>query len=195
MSQYGALANQPNRQALAEQSYQALANLDAANLGRDIQGAGQRAAQFGRLGSGMVTAETGDIFGQHQAELANIKAQLAAGTAGQQLQDQLNRLGAAQGVTGQLAGLDTERYGQLAGERGYQAAQSQQAYNNALAAAGLTQPNPLATEIGGQYGQQGQNALAGAGNTLAQIFALTGKRPYQYGGGQSGGQGDYPSYG
>lgn len=178
-TQLGALDAMPNRQQLAEQSYNALANLDTANLQRDIQGAGQRAAQFGRLGSGMVTAETGDIFGQHQAELANIKAQLASGTAGQEAQDALNRLSAQQGVAGQLSGLDQQQYGNLTNERGYQAGLSQQAYNNALSAAGLTQPNPLGAEIAQGYSNLGQGQMAGAGNTLATLFGMS--NPYQYG--------------
>lgn len=180
-SQYGKFAGMPDRRALAEQEYNALATLDNANLGRDIQGAGQRAAQFGKLGSGMVTAETGDIFGQHRDYLAKVKSDLATSTAGQMTQDQLNRLSAAQGVTGQLSGLDDAAYGKNYAERGYQAGESQQAYDNALAAAGLTSPNPLATQIAGTYGQQGSAQMTGAGNTLAQLFAMSGKRPYAYG--------------
>lgn len=183
--QYGALNNMPNRQDLAMQQYQALANADTANTGKLLQQAGQESAAFGQLGSGMEASQIGDVFGQHEANLANIKSQLSAQTAGQMTQDQLNKLSAAQGVTGQLSGLDQTQYGNLTGERGYQEGVSQQAFNNALASAGLTQPNTAAQlGVAGNYAQQGQNQIAGAGSTLQTLFGLN---PYQYGGGSGGG--------
>lgn len=210
MSALGALGSAPNRQQLAEQEYGALANQDTANTQKLLQQAGQQNAAFGTLGSGMQAAGIGDIFGQHEANLGSIKAQLAAQTGGQIQSDLLNNVGAAQGVTstlgglgqgeqalglqqgqaqanlglaqgGALAGIGSQQYGQNLGNLGfqqgqqrYQAGLSQQAYDNALAAAGLTQPSPLGAQIGGAYSNLGQQQMAGAGNTLATLFGLGG---------------------
>lgn len=112
------LNNAPSRQQLAEQTFQSLGNIENAQLGKDIRSAGQRAAAFGRLGSGMVDEETGDIFGAHKSKLADIRRQLSTDAAGQQMGDQLGKINAASGLAGQFGGEDLNRAGFTQGLRG-----------------------------------------------------------------------------
>ena len=179
----GSLANAPSRQDLALQSYDALANADLANRGAAIRGLGQRAAALGRIGSGMVTSEAGDIFRQGEANLANTRAQLSAGAAGGTMQDQLARLGAAQGVTQGLGGLDLAQnqlgfQGQLAGANlalgragAYQGLGGQQFGQNQAMADFLLRK-------GGQQAGIGQQQF---GQELTGREELRGERGYQQG--------------
>jgi len=111
LSALGSLNNAPSRSQTAQNLYGALSDQETANTGAKIRDLGQRSAALGRLGSGMVTSEAGDIFGQREANLAAIKAQLAAQTSGQEQGDILNRIQAAQGVTQGLGGLDLAQSG------------------------------------------------------------------------------------
>jgi len=176
----------PDRGQLAQQTFQQLTDITEPQYQQDLRQVGQSAAQYGRLNSGLTTSELGDVGLQRQKYLGNLAQQLSTQSAGQTLQDRLSQLGA-------LSGLDQQQYQNLTGERGYQAGQSQQAYNNALAASGLTGPSPVSLGIAGQYGQNAQGLYGGAGNIMAQILAQYGNRPYT-GTGAGPFSGD-PSYG
>lgn len=154
----------PDRGALAAQTFQQLTDASAPQYQQDLRSVGQRAAQYGRIGSGVTTSELGDVALQRQKYLGNLAAQLATQSAGQTLADR------------QLT------YQDLLGERGYQQGTSQQAFDNALAAAGLTQPSTAALGIGEQYGANAQGAYAGTGNLLMQLLQQYGpKAPSTFG--------------
>lgn len=156
----GTLGSLPNRQQLAEQSFQALEAASLPGTQQAMRDLGQRAASLGRIGSGMVTSEAGDIFRQRELGLANIRAQLAAQTAGQQLGDELSKLGGAQSVGGQQFGQQQALTEGLRGERGFQAGEEQRAINNALQQF-LTQQGAQGQAFGQDLAQQ--QLLAGMG--------------------------------
>jgi hypothetical protein len=103
------LKGAPSRSQTASSLYGALEKLDRAGEAKDVRGVGQRNAAMGRLGSGMVNDELSDVYGEHDARLASIKAQLAYDTAGAERGDTLNEINAAQGLTQGLGGLDLSR--------------------------------------------------------------------------------------
>lgn len=176
MQSLAALGNAPNRSDIASNLYSALSKQDTANLGKDIQGLGQRAASLGRLGSGMVTSEAGDIFGQHEANLAAIRANLAANTAGQEQGDLLNRLGATQGVAQGLGGLDLQR-NQLGSNIGLNQAEALQGLQGQQYGQGLGNLGFLQQERGYQQGEE-QRSI---GNALQQYLTQQGAQGQAFG--------------
>jgi hypothetical protein len=169
--------NAPDRNALAQQTFGELSAQTEPDYQAALRAATQAGAAGGQLGSGMLTERlTSDPFGssglglQRQKYLGNLAAELSTQSAGQTLQDRLSQLQAGQGVLGQLSGLDQQGYQDVLGERSYETGLSQQAYDNALAAAGLSQPNPLAANIANTYSGQAQGAYGNAGDLLRLLF-------------------------
>jgi hypothetical protein len=195
----------PNLQESTQNLYGALTNQANVQSAQQLRDLGQRAASLGRLGSGMVTADAGDIFRQREANLAGIGANLAnqsaqaqnaqqfgqgqalAGLSGQQFGMGQGQLGAQQGVLGQLSGLESQQYGQNLGnlgflqqERGYQQGLDQQALQNRVSQEQLQQQ-----EQGQAFGQQQDQANALAqyglqdpnplGNYIAQQYGQQGE--------------------
>ena len=110
--------NSPSRLDLAQQAFKTLDENTNDQRQRGIQQTGQAAARLGRLGSGMVTTDLGNLEDRLQQNRDQALRGLSVETAGQQLQDQFGRLGAAQGVYGQQFGADQGTAGTRAGERG-----------------------------------------------------------------------------
>jgi hypothetical protein len=204
------IQNLPNLQQSTQDLYGALTNQANVQSAQQLRDLGQRAASLGRLGSGMVTADAGDIFRSREANLAGIGANLAnqsaqaqnaqqfgqsqalSGLAGQQLGFGQSQLGAQQGLLGQLSGLESQQYGQNLGnlgflqqERGYQQGLDQQAVQNRALQEQLQQQ-----EQGQAFGQQQDQA-----NALAQ-YGLEGPNPLsQYIAQQYGQQGEQAQQG
>ena len=185
----------PDRQALANQTFQELTAQTQPQYQQDLRSVGQAAAQYGRLNSGLTTSQLGDVAQNRQQYLGNLAQQLSTQAAGQTLQDRLSALSGAEGGLGALQGADQTVLGNLQGERGYQQGLSQQAFNNALAAGGLTQPSPVALGIGSQYGQQAQGAYGSSGNLFQQLLRQYGPQPYTGAGSPTTLSGDPTGYG
>lgn len=112
------LVGAPSRQDLALQSYDALEKSSLADANAATREAFQRNAAGGRLGSGMLDENVGDIFGQRKLKLADARAGLARDTAGQELDDRLKKLNAYQGAGRDFTGQDLETAGFGQGLRG-----------------------------------------------------------------------------
>lgn len=122
------LQNTPDRAKLAADAYALLQERAQPAYEQSLRSVGQKAAALGRVGSGLTTNELGDVATLHDRTLDQSRRQLAGDAASLTLQDQLSKLGAAQGVLGQLGGLDTSA-GQL--NLGY-AQQNNQSRNDAF---------------------------------------------------------------
>lgn len=175
-TQLGALQG-PDRQALAQQTFGALTSETDPAYVDALRKVNEAAAAGGRVGSGVTTSELGDVALGRQKYLGNLAKELSADAAGQSLNDRLAALSGTEGGLGTLAGLDYSGRQELRGERGYESDQSQQAFQNALEAAGLTGPSGAALGIGGQYGQQAGDYYQGAGGILQQILARQQQAP------------------
>lgn len=112
------LNSTPNRQELASRSLQLLEQEGSPAYEQELRQVGQKAAALGRIGSGMTTSDLGDVAQRRQESLARARERVSLDTAGQELQDRLNRLSATQGVFGQLGGEDRSNESVLAGQRG-----------------------------------------------------------------------------
>lgn len=114
----GTLTGTPDRQALAARSLALLEQESAPQFANELRQVGQKAAALGRIGSGMTTSDLGDVAQRRQESLARARERTAIDTAGQEIQDRINRLTATQGVFGQLGGEDRSNEGLLAAQRG-----------------------------------------------------------------------------
>ena len=190
------LGTAPDRATLAGQTYGQLEAQSQPEYEKELRDVGGRAATLGRIGSGVTTSELGDVAMNRQKYLGNLREQLATQSAGQTMQDRLNQLGAAQGVLGQLSGLDQQSYGNLFGERAYQHGLSREAlgdesgYDQFLGQlGGMGGASPLdAYNMGGQTGAQGAGVLSNAVQNIPNIWRMF-QGGYNPGVGSSGGGG------
>lgn len=100
------LNNTPDRAKLAADAYSLIQERAQPQFEQDLRAVGQKAAALGRVGSGLTTNELGDVTTLHDRTLDQARRDLANNAASMSLSDQLNKVGAAQGVLGQLGGLD-----------------------------------------------------------------------------------------
>ncbi len=192
------LSGAPSRREIA---LDVLRNFDAEQgdvRTRGIRDIGRGAAKFGRLGSGAVTTDLGNLEERLDENRNRLLRGLSADTAGAELGDLLGRLGATAGVGGQFrsedlgaAGFRQGLRGELRGERGFQRGLAQDAQQSniqrALAEAGLDDQaarRELALNqflggigFGGQQFDPATAALAGqfsdqAGGTVASLAQL-----------------------
>jgi len=166
------LAGAPNRQELALQSLQ---NFDAEQgdirqLG--IQDIGRAGARLGRLGSGMVTTDLGNLEDRLNTTRERMLSDLSQQTASQELGDRLSNLSALSGVGGQFNVEDLASGGMQQGLR---------EENRGERAAGLANQ-----ALGSGIGLQQAGALGGLASDIygrdAGLRAEDrGERNFQYG--------------
>jgi len=158
------LSQMPDRGQIASDQFQNLLDQAKRDEFLGIQNAGRAGARLGRLGSGMVTTDIGNLEGVINQRLIEGARGLSADTAAQSLQDRINALNASGGAYNQLAGQDLigANYGlnrsaalaglagqglsaqesgrqALVGERGYQQGLDQQALQNRIGETTLAQ--------------------------------------------------------
>ena len=104
--QYLANLNGPDRSKLASDQFALLEAQSQPGFENAQRQIGQKAAAFGRVGSGITTTELGDLGLQREKNLNQTKQQLSLDTAAQTLNDRLSQLNAAQGVTQGFGSLD-----------------------------------------------------------------------------------------
>jgi len=104
--QYLANLNGPDRSKLASDQFALLEAQSQPGFENAQRQIGQKAAAFGRVGSGITTTELGDLGLQREKNLNQAKQQLSLDTAAQTLNDRLSQLNAAQGVTQGFGSLD-----------------------------------------------------------------------------------------
>ena len=175
------LYNAPDRGQIAASQLDLLTQQSEPAFQKALQTVGQRAAALGRLGAGMTTSELGDVTTLRERALAQARQGLAADTAGQTLNDRLNRLNATQGYAGNLYGQEAAARGELRGERGYQTDTANQALQNRINER-MMQENLLNSAFGRQatraqlgltgselYGQQANQNIGGAGDLIGSL--------------------------
>lgn len=198
----------PDRFALAQDALKTFDQNQANGEKLGIRDIGRNAAAGGRLGSGTINTELGDL----QSNLSQQRDQYTRGlindASSQTLSDRLASLNGAESGLGTLSGLDTQQQNALRGERGYQAGLDQQATDNAfrqhgaeqgdqnqafnqqqsitqlLANLGMGGPNPLLNSVGNNYQNQADSSYSNAGDVLRMLFANKGgtatATPYSY---------------
>src|SRR5690606_35952778 len=103
------LSDTPSREAIALERFRNILaeSEDARRLGiRDI---GRAAAALGRIGSGQVTTDLGNLEARIQETQQRAPRDLAAEAAGLELADRVARLGALRETGGQFGAEDLER--------------------------------------------------------------------------------------
>lgn len=175
------LADTPDRNELARQSWEQIAQASEPEFQKELQGVGQKAAALGRIGSGITTSELGDVTLQREKYLGNLQRQLATEASGQTLSDRLARLQAGQGLEAQQYGQEAGNRAELRGERGYQHDVAQEPYQQQLQQIALRdalinsefgrqlQAGQLGLEGAQMYGQQAGDAGGTASDLLQQL--------------------------
>lgn len=125
-----ALSGGPSLSDAAATEFRTLLDRNADQRTRGIQETGRGAARLGRVGSGMVTTDLGNLeerlrISEDQAA-AGLSADVARGEAG----NRRANLAAIMGLEGQQFGQEAGQRGELRTERGYQADTAQNALQN-----------------------------------------------------------------
>lgn len=158
----GAVGQGPN---LTQSALDRLAELDQATTEQrrvGIQDIGRGNAALGRLGSGMVTSQLGDLEALLQARGTAARKSLAGDIATQEAADRRANAATSAGIEGQVAGQEAGARGEVRGERGYQADTAQQALDNRIRQRALEE-----SLTQGAYGRQlGAAELGLQGATL-----------------------------
>lgn len=101
------LNNTPDRAQLASDAYNLLLERSQPQEFAQDRGYAQKQAALGRAGSGMVNSGLADIATQRELTRDQARRDLANNAAGLFLQDQMDKLNAARGVTSDFSGYDT----------------------------------------------------------------------------------------
>lgn len=101
------LNNTPDRAQLANDAYQLMLERSAPTETAQDRALAQRTAAMGRRGSGMYNSEQMDLATARERERDMARRDLANNAAGLSLQDQMDKLNAARGVTSDFSGYDT----------------------------------------------------------------------------------------
>ncbi len=164
----GAIRGGPSRGELASQTFDQIQERGRPGFERELRDVGRKAASLGRIGAGQTTSELNDVFTTRQRDLDLVRQGLSTQSAGQEISDRFNTLGASQGVSGQLfgqdigeAGFQSGLRGEARGERGFFAGQAGDEANRSLQRAGQFsqlggQESGLAgQEFGARFGERG----------------------------------------
>lgn len=173
-----AVGNGKSREQIANDSLDAF-DLRAQPVIRDRQRtAGQRAAQFGRIGMGDEGIEQLRPYTDYLTERAALSKDLAAETATGDISDRLNRLSALDNAQGQRYGQEAGGREELRGERGYQTQTARYAIEDAIRQFMLEQQAQAqefnqGTQLAGiGYGNSPSNLFFGAGQQYGQNAGL-----------------------
>ena len=129
---YKALTQGPNLQQAALDQFKNIQSQTAEQRQLGIQNIGRAAARLGRLGSGMVTTDLGNLEDTLRSHENQALGDLAYNTATQESADRRANLGAGQGYENQVYGQGANARNEVRTERDYQAQQAQQALQNEI---------------------------------------------------------------
>lgn len=132
-----ALNTTPDRAKLAGDAYDLLLQRNAPQEFADDRRYAQQQAALGRAGSGMFNSGLADIATQRETTRDQARRDLANNAASLALNDQAQKVGLAQGVLGQLGGLDLSASGENRGWAGLNNAERNSAFGRSLDLAGL----------------------------------------------------------
>lgn len=165
----GALSGGPNRQQLAQDLFADYIAQSQPDFDRSLRGITQRNAAGGRLGSGMYGSDLTDAATARTRDLGSFATRLAYDTAGGDIQDRLNNLGALSGLEGQQFGMGAAQRNELRGERGYQQGVAGQAQQDAIGQR-LLEDQLLNSQWGRDYQRLGLLGSLGYGSNPASTL-------------------------
>lgn len=158
---------------------------DARTLGsRDI---GRDAARLGRLGSGVVTTQLGDLENTLQTNLNRARTGLASDLTMQEAADRRANAGVLSTLQDQVFGQGAQKRAELRGERGYEYGVGTDAYNRAVEQRKLEEDlknsafgrEATAAQLGlagaGQYDTQAADSQSAAADLMAQLAAFNAR--------------------
>lgn len=172
---FRALQNGPNLTDAAKQAFDVLGQQTAERRKLGIQDIGRNAARLGRLGSGMVTTDLGNLEDTLQQHENQARQQLASQVAFSQGNEARANLGAAQGLENQIYGQGVGARNEVRGERDYQQqlaqrAQDQEILRKQLQVAYQQYLQQLGLQGAGLYGDQAAASQDAAANLLGGVL-------------------------
>lgn len=123
----GQIGQGPTLSDAARREFDLLGQQSAEQRQLGIRNIGQAAARLGRIGSGMVTTDLGNLEDVLRTREEQARSGLAADVARGEASDRRANLGALSGLEGQLFGQEAGQRGELRTERGYQTDSANQA--------------------------------------------------------------------
>lgn len=110
----------PDRGQIAQDLFKSTMEQTADERARGIRQISEKAGALGRIGSGKVSTELGDLEERLQQQQTRALRELSAGAAGETLQDRLKALGGTADIESLLSGEGRAKRGELREERGFQ---------------------------------------------------------------------------
>jgi len=101
-----AMETGPNRGELASKQFDLMREASNPAFEADLRRVGQRASALGRVGAGMTTSDLGTVQQRREEALSQAAKGLSLDAAGQEMNDRLSRVSAAQGLAGTFGNLD-----------------------------------------------------------------------------------------
>ena len=109
----------PSRTALAQQALKDFEAQGEKGLAQRFRKVGQNAAKFGRIGSGMVTTELGDLQSDYETNLMSKRNELARDVSEGDIGDRFRRVDATSNLRRGESGIESGLRGESRLERGY----------------------------------------------------------------------------
>jgi len=179
----GALSEAPSLRTAALDRYAEIGQGIDEDRRRGIQDIGRANATLGRLGSGMVTGQLGDLEALLQKRSTAAQRGLAGETAFQEAEDRRANVGTLSGLERQLFGQETGQRDELRSERGYQADTANQAVQNRVQQRLLEEQllnsgfnrNLAGADLGLRGAEQYGDEAAASGDITQQLLAELGR--------------------
>lgn len=178
---YQGVMNAPDLRQAATERMALLEEQSQPGYEQAVRGIGQRAAALGRTGAGMTTSELGDAFVLRQRALADARRQIGSELAKDEFGQRMQQLGAGAGLESQLYGQEAGQRGELRGEREYQGGMAREAMDrriqqrmleDALLTSGMGRAATGAgVQLQGaeQLGRQAESQFGTASDLLSQL--------------------------
>lgn len=157
----GAVGQGPSLSDAAATEFDLLGQQSGEQRTRGLREIGRAGATLGRLGSGMVRTDIGNLEDVLRTREEQARRGLSADVARGESENRRLNLGATAGLEGQVYGQEAGQRGELRGERGYQTDTAQQALDNRIRQRSLEE-----ALLEGQFGREATGAqlgLQGAG--------------------------------
>lgn len=177
-----AVGSSPSLSDAAAKQFELLGKQSAEQRRLGIQDIGRSAATLGRLGSGMVTTDLGNLEDVLRTREENARAGLSANIAQQEAADRRANLASTSGLEGQVYGQEAGARGEVRGERGYQTDTAQTALENRIRQKALEESltqGQFGRELGGagvglQAGEIQSNAANQASGAAGDVLSNLG---------------------
>lgn len=179
-----AIGHGPDRFQLAQDQWNQFVNQTDPQYQAAIRAATQNAAAHGRMQSGMLTTDYGNLANQRALALDTQRNQFLDSALSGTIQDRLNNASALSGLEGQQYGQGYNSRQELRGERGYQTDMQNQATDRAIQQK-MLEDQLLNSSFNRQMQVAGLGSQVGFGNNPANTYLLGANQSYNQAG-QSG---------